>query len=72
MVSETFARTLSLLTLGVYLIHPIVLEALGFLGITPLNYYPLVSIPLIAIIVFGISLIGSWLISKLPYLKWVI
>jgi len=71
-INEKFTRTLSLLTLGIYLIHPIVLDAIENLGPGPLNCYPAVSIPVTAISVFGFSLIGSWVIYQVPYLRRVI
>ncbi len=64
--------SLSSLTLGVYLIHPIFLEAIQYVGLNPLKYNPAVSIPSIAIIVFCISLLTSWVIYKIPYLRRVI
>jgi surface polysaccharide O-acyltransferase-like enzyme len=65
-------RKLSLLTLGVYLIHPVILETIQYLGYGPFIFYPAISIPLIAIVVFCLSLIGAWLIYKTPYLSHVI
>lgn len=71
-VSEIFSKTLSALTLGIYLIHPIFLEAIEYAGFGPLSLYPLVSIPIIAIVAFSSSLGGAWVIYRLPYLKRVI
>jgi surface polysaccharide O-acyltransferase-like enzyme len=71
-MSENFTRTLSLLTLGLYLIHPIFIDTIQYLGFGPLNFYPAVTIPIVAITVFSSSLIGSWIIYKVPYLKRII
>jgi len=65
-------RKLSLLTLGVYLIHPVILETIQHLGYGPLIFYPAISIPLITIIVFCLSLICAWLIYKIRYLSCII
>lgn len=54
-ISEKFTRAISLLTLGVYVIHPIILETISNLGFNPLNFNPAVSIPIIVIIVFSSS-----------------
>jgi surface polysaccharide O-acyltransferase-like enzyme len=70
--SERLTKTLSALTLGVYLIHPIVLETIHYLGLGPLNFYPAASIPIIALIGFTSSLIGALVIYQLPYIKRVI
>lgn len=70
--SEKYTISLSSLTLGVYLIHPIFLNTIQYFGFDPLKYYPAVSIPVIVIFVFCSSLIASWLIYKVPYLKRVI
>lgn len=61
-------RKLSILTLGVYLIHPVILETLLYLGYGPFIFYPLISIPILVIFVFFLSLIGAWLLHKTPYL----
>jgi surface polysaccharide O-acyltransferase-like enzyme len=70
--SMKFTRSLSLLTLGVYLIHPIFIETIQYFKLGPLNFYPAVSIPIISIIVFSSSLIAAWVIYQVPYLKRVI
>jgi surface polysaccharide O-acyltransferase-like enzyme len=71
-INEKFTRTLSLLTLGVYLIHPLLLGTFGKHGFSPLNFNPAVSVPVIAIIAFSSSLICAWVIYQLPYLKRII
>jgi surface polysaccharide O-acyltransferase-like enzyme len=71
-ISEEFTRTLSLLTLGIYLIHPIILETILYLRLSPLNFHLAISIPVIAIIVFSFSLIWSWVIYQVPYLRRII
>lgn len=68
----TLSRTLSALTLGIYLIHPLVLESLQWLGFGPLDFHPAASIPLIAGIGFGTSWLGAWILSRLPYLRRII
>jgi len=67
--NDKFTILLSSLTLGVYLIHPIAIDILKYINLSPLSFYPAVSIPVIAIIVFISSLMGSWVIYKTPYLK---
>jgi surface polysaccharide O-acyltransferase-like enzyme len=67
--SVNFTRSLSLLTLGVYLTHPVFMDIINHLGLRPLNFYPAISIPVIAIIVFSSSSIGSWFLAQVPYLK---
>lgn len=67
-----FTKSLSALTLGVYLIHPIILELIGYVGYGPLNFYPAAAIPIASIGVFSLSLTAAWIIYKLPYLNRVI
>jgi surface polysaccharide O-acyltransferase-like enzyme len=71
-VSERFTASLSLLTLGVYLIHPVFLDTVEYLGFGPLSFHPAVSIPAIACITFGASLIASFAISRVPHVRRVI
>ncbi|HYQ91838.1 MAG TPA: acyltransferase, partial [Candidatus Competibacteraceae bacterium] len=70
--NERFIRKLSVLTLGIYFIHPLFLETITYLGFGPQNFYPAVAIPIIGIIAFSSSLIGSWVIHSVPYLRRVI
>jgi surface polysaccharide O-acyltransferase-like enzyme len=70
--SETFCRTLSALTFGVYLVHIVPLHVFQFLRLGPLEYHPAVSIPVIAVVVFVSSAILSWMIYRVPYLRRVI
>ncbi len=69
---ERLARTLSPLTLGVYLMHPVILDVLQYLGLGPLSFPPAISIPVIAIVTFGLSLAGSWIVYQIPYLRRII
>lgn len=70
--NPTLTRKLSLLTLGVYLIHPIVIDIIRYFSLGPMNYNPIVSIPIFALIVFLSSIITSWVISHIPYIKRII
>lgn len=72
LVSERFTWTLALLTLGIYLVHPIFLEIIQYSGFGPLDIHPAVSIPVIALIVFFLSLVTAWGIHKVPYLRRII
>lgn len=70
--SASLTKRISSLTLGVYLIHPIFLEAIGWAGYGPLAFNEIISIPGITIVVFGLSISVAWAISKIPYIKRVI
>ncbi|MEZ4526983.1 MAG: acyltransferase family protein [Desulfobacterales bacterium] len=71
-INEKFTKKLALLTFGIYLIHPIVLEIIKYSNIGLLNFHPVASIPVTALIVFALSLIASWGIDQVPYLNHVI
>lgn len=66
--NEGFTRQVSLLTFGVYLVHPIIIEI-----VNKTNYirgvHPVIAIPSATIIIFAVSLAISWVIYKIPYLK---
>lgn len=68
-ISDTVTKKLSALTLGVYLIHPMVLETINHFGYRPLYFQPTLSIIIIALLVYLISLAGAWFISKIPYIR---
>lgn len=64
---------LSSASLGVYLIHPIVINTLIYFGITSLVCTPIFSVPLLAVFEIVVSFACSWAIRKIPYLgRWVV
>jgi surface polysaccharide O-acyltransferase-like enzyme len=71
-IDEKFTRLLAMLVLGVYLVHPLVLEPVIHLGFGPAFLYPLVWVPSIALFVFCFSFLASWLLYQVPYLKRII
>jgi surface polysaccharide O-acyltransferase-like enzyme len=56
-------------TLGVYLLHDLVLRVFRLRGLSPVSFNPVFSIPLISAAVFIISLIAVSLIKKIPILE---
>jgi surface polysaccharide O-acyltransferase-like enzyme len=56
---------------GIYLSHALVLYLLDLLGVSYKMCMPLVSIPVTAITCFILSLLLTWLISRLPWGKWI-
>jgi len=70
--NAVLTQKLSLLTLGIYLIHPIVIDIIRYFKMGPMNFNPIISIPIFALVVFLFSIAISWLISKIPYLKRII
>ncbi|MCC7146685.1 MAG: acyltransferase family protein [Phycisphaeraceae bacterium] len=65
-VSSQTAQRIALLTLGIYVIHPAILEGLAMFNITVLRWTPLCSMPMIATLVFLISLLAAVAIHQLP------
>ena len=60
------------LTFGIYLCHWILVQ-IGYDVLYPILPLPaLLQIPLIAIVVFLVSLLVTWLLSKLPFRKYII
>lgn len=57
------------LTLGVYLVHPILLESLREYGFQPENRVPLLSVPVVALVVLGGSLLVALCFHRVPGLK---
>ncbi|MES2756416.1 MAG: acyltransferase family protein [Pseudomonadota bacterium] len=68
-ISSEAARTLSRLTLGVYLIHPIIFETLSDFVVRPFDYQPALAVPLLTITVYASSLAAAWAIAKTPWMK---
>ncbi len=66
----------STLGLGAYLVHAMVIEALqaGWLGrdLHPLSMHPAIGVPLISTIVFGISLVITWMLQRIPGVRIIV
>ena len=59
-------KYISSCTLGVYLIHPFIVEELAYKGVSVASVHPLISIPVILGITTGGSLGIVWIIKKIP------
>ena len=68
-LNASITKKLSILTLGIYLIHPILLETINDTQYNVLSFHPIISIPVVAFIIFIVSLGMSWLIYQVPYLR---
>ncbi|MET0856748.1 MAG: acyltransferase family protein [Telluria sp.] len=68
-ISREAARKLSRLTLGVYLIHPIIFETLSDFVVRPFDYQPALAVPLLTITVYASSLALAWAIEKTPWMN---
>jgi surface polysaccharide O-acyltransferase-like enzyme len=71
-ISADLTKKLSLLTFGVYLTHPIMLDIATFLGFGPQRIHPLQAVPLLGVLAFAASLGLSWLISQIPGLRRIV
>lgn len=60
------------LVLGIYLVHPVIIDVLKYYDIYALRFNVLISVPLISILVFITSAMLAWFISMTPYLKRII
>ena len=59
-------------TLGVYLIHPMVLFGLDkFLHFTPLSFIPIFSVPVLTLLAFSLSALIIYGLKRLPFLCWI-
>jgi surface polysaccharide O-acyltransferase-like enzyme len=69
MIGKNITAKLSALTLGVYLIHPLILDL--FKDTVHILFYihPLISVFSVASFIFIFSVVFSWIINQIPYLK---
>ena len=65
-------KQVSGLTLGVYLVHPVLLKLLQEVGYGATNFNPLWSVPVISVFIFTLSMALVFLISKLPVVRYVV
>ncbi|WP_342645892.1 acyltransferase family protein [Mucilaginibacter sp. CSA2-8R] len=56
---------------GIYLIHPLPLKIMVYFGLNYKVINPLLAIPLLTLLCLTVSYLVAWLISKLPYGKYV-
>ena len=56
-------------TLGIYIIHPVVISILGLCGVRSSMWPAPVSIPVLTVVVFVLSYAATQLIRKVPYLR---
>ncbi len=69
MKSSQIITSLSISSLGIYLIHPIYIYIMNKLGINVLIWNPIVMVPLQAILVFLLSFLTIFIIQKIPIVK---
>ena len=69
LVNASFTHTVAGLVLGVYLLHPILLDGLRYLGVSALRGTPLLTVPLIALPVFAGAAGITWVAQRIPYLR---
>ena len=62
-------RRLGPLTLGIYIIHPMIIETLQHFGITSLLFNPIISIPLLSLVIFSVASLIVYLLLKTPMKK---
>ncbi len=67
-LNNTFTKKLSLFTLGIYLIHLLFLEGIIKIGYAT-KIHPVASVPVVTGITFMLAFTGTWILSKIPYLK---
>ena len=67
-----FIGTLAALSMGIYLVHPILLETIRAHVVQPEAHLPLVTIPLVTAAVCAGSLAFAWAVHRIPALNRVI
>jgi surface polysaccharide O-acyltransferase-like enzyme len=64
--------SLSKLSLGIYLIHPIYIDFFDYLGFSAVNYFAALSIPIMTLLIFILSAATSFLISRIKFVRLLI
>lgn len=74
LINEITARNISSLTLGIFLIHPLILEIINriYKAIGFITFHPALCVPVNTFFAFAISLMIAWIISKTPYVRRII
>jgi surface polysaccharide O-acyltransferase-like enzyme len=66
---QKWLTVLSGSTFGVYLVHPILIEAIRMIGLDTVTFNPYLSVPVITILVFLSSLLVSLILNQIPFVK---
>lgn len=67
--NNNITQKLSALTLGIYLVHPAILDIVKDITYILVSRHPMVSVFAVTSLIFIISLGVSWIFNKTPYLR---
>ena len=67
-----WVHELAIPSLGIYLIHPFLLEELAKVGLDNRWHGPLVGVPVTILVLLALSLLASWLIQRTPVTRFVV
>lgn len=71
-INTYFTKKLSILTLGIYLVHPVILETIDYIQYGTRSLHPIVSVPVVSCIVFVISAGIAYVIYRTPFIRRII
>lgn len=68
----SWIRTLSKLSFGIYLIHPLVIDIVEGLGLSTIEPHPIFMVPVFGGVVFGVSALAVFVLQKIPGIKMLV
>lgn len=68
-IGDKLTGSLSKLSLGIYLIHPIYIDFFDYLGFSAVNYFAALGIPIMTLLIFILTAATSFLISRIKFVK---
>ena len=68
-INRAITKKAALLTLGIYIIHPVFIDIFKLAEIDYMKYNPVLAVPVFAIAIFILSFFIAWLIYQVPYLR---
>jgi len=71
-INKKLTQEIASLSLGVYLIHPIVLDIFTHTKLGPNSFSSLISVPLLGGVIFFVSLLAAKTIRYFPYVRRII
>lgn len=71
-VNSNFTRTLGMLTLGVYLMHPVIIKCFVRVGVNTQTLPPAIWLPVMILLVTISSFAACWIVMKLPIARRII
>lgn len=71
-INTSFTKKLSILTLGIYLVHPVILETIDYIQYGTGSFHPIIFVPVVTFIAFVMSAGVVYVIYRIPFIRRIV